>query len=96
MYDDGPDALRARRLEKMKTMGIVPPDVVPHKVEAGHLPSWTDMTPEQKKLSAGSQEVFSGMVERIDKCVGQVVEYLKSIGEYDSEPIATDMAKSGC
>ena len=86
-YDDGPDALRARRLARMKEVGIIDRDVQAHPVvvSAKSPEVWDDLTPEERKLSSGAQETFSGMVETIDDCVGSVVERLKETGDLDSE-----------
>lgn len=72
VYDDGPDALRLRRLEQLKKLGLVPEDVKPHPVSAEDSPEWDDMTPEQKAKSARAMECFAGMVECIDHNVGKV------------------------
>lgn len=72
MYDDGPDALRLRRIANLKKMGLVPEDVKPHPVSAEDSPEWSEMTPEQRAKSARAMEVFAGMVECIDDNVGKV------------------------
>lgn len=84
MYDDGPDALMQRRLQQLKTMGLVNASVE-HAPPSGVLgPEWKDMTLEQRKESARKMETFAAMVELIDTNVGRVVAYLKQIGEYDN------------
>ncbi|PLN78811.1 alkaline phosphatase-like protein [Aspergillus taichungensis] len=86
VYDDGPDALRARRLQRLKDLGMVREDVEPHPVvaEEDGVKPWDEFTPEEKTLSARAMEVFAGMVECIDANVGKVVNYLESIGELDN------------
>ena len=76
MYDDGPDALRLRRLEQLKKLGLVPEDVKPHPVMAEESPEWDDMTPEQRVKSSRAMECFAGMVECIDVNVGKVTSVL--------------------
>jgi arylsulfatase A-like enzyme len=71
VYDDGPDALRLRRLQRLKELGLVPQDVEPHPV-VGETKEWNDRTPEEKSLSSRSMECFAGMVECIDVNVGKV------------------------
>ena len=83
-YDDGPDALRLRRLARMKQLGLIPEDVVPHPITAPDYPEWDDMTPEQQRMSAREMEVFAGMVTGIDRGVGRVIQCLKEIGELDN------------
>lgn len=84
VYDDGPDALRLRRLAKLKEMGLVDKDVKPHPVVAEEVKEWDELTAEEKANSCRAMEVFAGMVECIDANVGKVVDYLESIGELDN------------
>lgn len=64
VYDDGPDALRLRRLERLKALGIYDDAVVPAEVIAPEATEWDDMSPEEKRLSARSMETYAGMVTR--------------------------------
>ena len=84
VYDDGPDALRSRRLQRMKEMGLCAEDVEPHPVVADEVKQWSDMSPEEKAKSSKAMEVFAGMVECIDANVGKVVNYLEETGELDN------------
>lgn len=85
MYDDGPDALRLRRVESLKKLGLVPKDVKPHEVMTpfGNA-EWAEMSDYERQCSARAMECFAGMVDNIDQNVGKVVEYLKQTGEFDS------------
>ncbi|GAD95218.1 arylsulfatase [Paecilomyces variotii No. 5] len=84
VYDEGPDVLREKRLQRLKELGMVKDDVKPHPVVAEEVKEWKDYTPEEKKKSCTAMEVFAGMVECIDANVGKVVNYLESIGELDN------------
>ncbi|KAI0016320.1 alkaline-phosphatase-like protein [Xylariomycetidae sp. FL0641] len=86
MYDDGPYALRERRLKRLVELGIIQDSVVPHEVETSRLgySEWDDFTPEEKKLSSRAMEAYAGMVDTVDANVGKVVEYLRKTGEYDN------------
>lgn len=84
VYDDGPDALRLRRLERMKAMGLCPQDVEPHPVVADEVKQWNDMSSEEKAKSSKAMEVFAAMVEAIDANVGKIVDYLEQTGELDN------------
>ena len=83
LYDEGPSALRLRRLKGLQDKGLVAENVKPHDVVA-KTPEWEDMTPEERKMSSRSMEVFAGMVDRIDQEVGKVLRYLEEIGEKDN------------
>jgi len=86
MYDDGPYALRQRRLEKLAALGIIDSSVIPHDVEtsAVGVGEWDDMSTDEKRLSSRAMEAYAGMVDSIDANVGKVVDYLKKTGEYDN------------
>ncbi|KAL4925285.1 alkaline-phosphatase-like protein [Aspergillus undulatus] len=85
-YDDGPYALRERRLKRLVELGIVDKDVIPHKVETTTVGAeeWDTLTPEERKLSSRAMETYAGMVDSIDVNIGKVVDYLKRTGEYDN------------
>lgn len=86
MYDDGPYALRERRLRRLAELGIIDKSVIPHKVETTTqgVGEWDDLSPQEKKLSSRAMEAYAGMVDSIDVNIGRVVEYLKRTGEYDN------------
>ncbi|CAL5867002.1 uncharacterized protein PFLUO_LOCUS1214 [Penicillium psychrofluorescens] len=85
MYDDGPDALRIKRMERMKELGLIPKDIRPHDVVVGPMNTeWDEMTDYERQCSARSMECFAGMVDNIDQNVGKIVDYLKKTGEFDN------------
>lgn len=58
MYDDGPDALRLKRLENLRKMGLISKDIVPHDlVNIFKTTLWDGMSKEEKEKSARSMEV---------------------------------------
>ncbi|KAK4540922.1 hypothetical protein LTR36_008430 [Oleoguttula mirabilis] len=84
VYDEGPDVLREKRLQRMKELGLCAEDVEPHPVVADEVKQWADMTAEEKAKSSKAMEVFAAMVECIDANVGKVVDYLEETGELDN------------
>jgi len=86
MYDDGPYALRERRLKKLAEIGIIDESVIPHKMETSTQGSgeWEDFTSEEKRCSSRSMEAYAGMVDSMDYNVGKVIAHLKKTGEYDN------------
>lgn len=48
VYDDGPDALRERRLQRLKELGMIGQDVVPHPVVADEVREWAELSAEEK------------------------------------------------
>jgi arylsulfatase len=85
-YDDGPEALRLRRLERLKELGLMGENVVPHDfVSVGREQrEWSTLSADERAKSATAMEVYAGMVDRMDEDVGKVLDYLKSTGEYDN------------
>ncbi|OZJ02725.1 hypothetical protein BZG36_05104 [Bifiguratus adelaidae] len=84
IYSDGPDALRAKRLQGLINEGLTTPDVVPHPVQAPGVPEWKTMDEDTRAKSARAMEAFAGMVDRMDYNIGRVVEYLKENSLYDN------------
>lgn len=84
VYDDGPEALRQKRLQRLKDLGMIPQDVVPHPVVDDEIKPWDDLTELERQKSCRAMEVFAAMVESIDENVGKVVDYLEKTGELDN------------
>lgn len=86
MYADGPDALRLKRLQRLKDLGLIADDVKPHPVVAtdGRTETWEELNEDTRAASSKAMEVYAGMVDRMDWNIGRVVEYLKQSGNYDS------------
>ncbi|KAH3053808.1 hypothetical protein KXV27_002839 [Aspergillus fumigatus] len=84
MYNEGPAALRLKRLERLKELGLVAPDIVPHDVvtRPGDI-DWEMMSNEERAKSARAMEVYAAMVEVMDENIGRVLDYLRQSGEYD-------------
>ena len=84
MYDDGPDALRLRRLEALKKRGLVPEDVKPAPM-VGKMPKeWQQMDIEERRHSARRMETYAAMVDLIDQSLQRVIDNLKRSGELDN------------
>lgn len=86
LYNDGPSALRLKRLQKLKDMGLVEKDVKPHPVvrSDGEPQEWDDMPADVREKSARAMEVYAAMVDRMDWNIGKVIDYLKETGEYEN------------
>jgi len=95
VYDAGYAAIRSARLQKEKALGIVPQDlnanpgdeaVMVRFGQPGVLTNqaWNTLLPTQQQSEARIMEVFAGMLSNLDANVGQLIAYLKQIGEYDN------------
>ena len=85
-YDEGYEALHAQRLERAKELGLIPEDFVAEGPVEGE-PRWDELTEEEKRFSSRYMEIFAAMVSDLDIYIGQLVDYLDSIGELDNTMI---------
>lgn len=81
-YDDGYDAVRARRLARMKAMGLVGHDITPAPRFAS-VPPWDSLSSEQRRLSARRMEIYAAMLANMDHHIGRVLDHLRQIGKLD-------------
>lgn len=84
IYNDGPDALRNRRLEALKARGLVPADVEPAPMVGEWTKPWADMTPDEQAHSARHMETYAAMVDLIDQHLARVIKQLEDSGELDN------------
>ncbi|MDF3835150.1 arylsulfatase [Cupriavidus basilensis] len=98
-YDEGYEAIRARRIAKQKKLGLIPADFTPSPglpQLQGH-PRWADLTKQQRAMEARKMEVYAAMVENMDRHIGRLIGYLKQRGIYDDTLIvfASDNGAEG-
>lgn len=82
-YDDGPAALRAKRLEQLIKLGLISPSVEPAPMVSGQ-EEWENMSKTQRTESARKMEIFAAMVDMIDQSIGGVLNHLEESGELDN------------
>ncbi|MEP3561712.1 MAG: arylsulfatase [Marinobacter sp.] len=82
-YDEGYEAIRQQRLGTMKEMGLIG-----HKLAANvpfdQLPSWDELTDEQRKIEARKMEIYAAMVDNMDENIGRVIAHLEKSGKLDN------------
>ena len=85
-YDAGYEVIRARRIEKMKALRLLPKDFQPNPGLDDQLgrPRWADLSPEKRAMEARKMEVYAAMVENMDRNIGRLVKHLKENGSYDN------------
>lgn len=82
-YDQGWDVLRSARFERMREMGIIPPQMrLPPRAAA--VPAWDDLSDEERRIEAREMAVYAAMIDNMDHNIGRLIAHLKSIGEYDN------------
>jgi arylsulfatase len=77
-YDDGYEAIRHKRLAKMKALGVVKPDAEMSE----HAGTWSKL--KDKKWEAARMEVYAAMVDNMDQGIGRIVKSLKDKGLFDT------------
>jgi arylsulfatase A-like enzyme len=83
MFDDGWEAYREKVFKKQKELGIVPADAELSRHDPDVKP-WKECSAQEKKLYARMMEVFAGFLEHTDHHIGRLLDFLKTIGEFDN------------
>ena len=82
-YAAGWDALQSKRFENMKKLGLIDKEAVPFPRLASE-PAWQDLPDDEKKVEARKMEIFAAMVDDMDRYTGEVIDYLKSSGQFEN------------
>ncbi|BAE61434.1 unnamed protein product [Aspergillus oryzae RIB40] len=85
LYNEGPEVLRQKRLERLIQLGRVPKDVnaAPITLESDDW-AWDKLSDEERAGSARKMEVFAAMVDLIDQNIQRVIDHLQSTDELDN------------
>jgi arylsulfatase/uncharacterized sulfatase len=81
-YDAGWEALRERRLERAKALGIVPAGTQMAAVRT--TADWDALTDDDKRYKSKEMAVYAGMIAAMDHHIGRLLAYLKDEGLYDN------------
>ncbi|MBE9539593.1 MAG: arylsulfatase [Proteobacteria bacterium] len=82
-YDKGWDSFRRERLNRQIELGITKKGTALAE-RMWFIPDPTQLAPAPRAVLGMKMELYAGMVENMDHHVGRLVNYLKSIGEYDN------------
>ena len=82
-YDQGYEKIAQERLERQRKAGLVPEDF-PMEAQLEGVPAWASLSPEQRRQSARTMEVYAAMVSALDAEVGRLVGHLRDTGELDN------------
>lgn len=83
LYDAGPEELRLKRLKQLQKLGLVPTDITAAPVET-IMKEWEAMSDDEKAISVRKMEVYSAMVEEMDRNIGRVLDNLEASGDLDN------------
>ncbi len=82
-FDAGWDAYRKHVFEKQKKLGIIPKDAVLSRHDPD-VQDWDKLPADERRVYARMMEVFAGYLTHTDHYIGELVAFLKKIGEYDN------------
>ncbi len=82
-FDDGWDAYREKAFARQKEMGIAPADAELSRHDPD-VPDWDGLSADEKRLYARMMEVFAGFLEHTDFHIGRLLDFLKSLDEFDN------------
>ena len=85
LYDDGPEAMREKRLARMRELGLSVGSVPPAEIRGGQ--PWDELAPEQRRLESRKMEIYAAMLEAMDSAVGRVLDALRKTGRLDNTEI---------
>jgi arylsulfatase A-like enzyme len=93
-YDRGWDVLRAERLERQKTLGLVPPETQLAPSDPS-VPAWNSLGADVRAHYARYMETYAAMLDCVDQNVGRIVAQLADMGELDNTIIAFSTDNGG-
>ena len=82
-FDDGWDAYREKVFSKQKEMGIIPPNTTLSRHDPD-VQDWNSLSDGERQLYARMMEVFAGFLEHTDHYIGELIQFLKDLGEYEN------------
>lgn len=82
-FDKGWDAYRKETFENQKELGIIPKNAVLSRHDPD-VQDWDKLSADERKVYARMMEVFAGFLEHTDHYIGELMDFLKEIGEYDN------------
>lgn len=85
-FDMGWDSLWTVRLKNLQQLGVVSKDLNKFSKNPS-IPQWKTLPKEMQQEFARDMEVYAGMLDYMDSCIGVVFNYLKKEGMYDNTMI---------
>jgi len=82
-FDDGWDAYREKVFAKQKELGLIPPSTELSRHDPD-VQDWDSLSDDERKLYARMMEVFAGFLTHTDHYIGELIDFLKLIEEYDN------------
>lgn len=92
-YDAGWDDVRAKRLERQRTLGLIaePASAAPRPAS---VPAWETLSDDAREHESRVMEIYAAMVENLDRNVGRLLDALDERGRLD-DTIIVFMSDNG-
>ena len=85
-FDTGWEVYRREVFDRQKQLGLIPPTSELSAPDPD-VADWESLSADERRLYARMMEVFAGFLEHTDHYIGELVQFLKDIGEYDKTVI---------
>ena len=82
-FDAGWDVVRDQWFARQKELGVIPPETKLAPRNPGVRP-WSELSQNEQRFAARLQEAFAAMLEHTDHQIGRLVEFLKSIDQFEN------------
>jgi arylsulfatase len=87
-YDEGTDAIRLKRYQRLVDMGVIDPDALalPPLVsndKDGEM-DWSKLSPKEQMFFKRKLAIIAAMVDMVDQETGKLVDYLKSHDQFEN------------
>ena len=82
-YLDGYDALKSRRLQRLKDLGFHQQGIEAFPRMLKGRP-WVELTEEEQRYESKKMAIYAAMVDDLDVHIGVIVDHLKKTGEYEN------------
>ena len=81
-FDNGWDEWREAALARQQADGLLPDDAELSS-RPDWVPAWSDLSEDQRRLSARYMECFAGFLSHTDAQIGRVLDHIDALGETD-------------
>ncbi|WP_255326476.1 arylsulfatase [Sphingobium sp. EM0848] len=85
-FDQGWDKVRADSVTRMMRLGMIPKGTQVSPRPEG-IKGWSDLSPDQKRITARMMEVYAGMLAYQDNQFGRLLDELDRMGQTDNTMI---------
>src|SRR5262249_11126425 len=82
-FDAGWDAYRRQVFDKQKALGILAAITTLSRHDPD-VQDWEKLSADERRLYARMMEVFAGFLEHTDHYIGELIAFLKDMGQYDN------------